>query len=115
MAESGSGRKRRTLGALEDDFHLTQNTSEFFGLITKFSNMGGDKDLSYRWLTLAAPFGPSSLVTCSRACLGRSAAVRARALPNRNDMEAAGYGMRDWWRLVARAAARLSSPVGRRR
>lgn len=36
--------------------------------------------------TLEGPCGPSSFKTCSRACLGRSATVRVRALPNRNDM-----------------------------
>lgn len=50
--------------------------------------------------TLAAEFGPSRRSTCSLACLGRSAAARDRALPNRNDIVVVNVGLS--WESVSR-------------
>lgn len=87
----------RTLCALKNDFHLAEHTRKLFGLSTEETCQPAVANLgSAQWWgggTLDAPFGPSSLEMCSRACLGKSVTVLDLALPNKKDI-LVGVGVR---------------------
>lgn len=106
----------RTLCALKDDFHLAQDTRKLFGLCSRGDKSARTRILgSARWRgggTLDAPFGPSSLEMCSRACLGKSATVLDLALPNKKDM--LGNGCADALSCEGSLSARSPVRVERR-
>lgn len=82
MCVEGSG---RTVRALENQLHLAEHLAELFCLLQQIS-MQEDEIDTLTASTFAAPAGPSSLVTWSLACRGRSMAfVRVLARPKKNE------------------------------